>query len=136
MNENLKMVILGVVIFLALFLILSNQKVSQNLGMIGSSNVFYADSATTTEHSAEWISTTAEVLAYRNNTRQFAEFRVAENSTNSAWIWQATSTDLVTTSGGLPLTTTTPHRIDSTNLYRGEIQAVGDGDVRVFWIEQ
>lgn len=104
----------------------------------GGGDFFYADAATTTEHGSAWLTTSASELIYTNSKRQFAEFRVDKNSTNTAYLWQATSTDLVTVEGGIVLNATTSpsYRINGDNLYRGDVQGIADGDVKIYWIAQ
>ena len=138
MNDYLKMGILAVVIIVGI-VIAHGQTSNDNLGFSQNSNIFYANSATTTQHGSAWLSSAASELIFRNDNRHFVKISLKPNSTNTAWIWQSTSTaDIIVGAGGIPLSSTTDksYTIDSNNLYRGEIQGIGGGDVEISWIEQ
>lgn len=135
MNDNLKMVIWAVVIIVAVFFITNAQKADQ-LGFVGSNNIFVAVDDTD-DHKSVTVTTTAYAIA-KNPSRQYARFSVdLYYSTSSVWIWQNTSTDSVVINKGIQLCTSTSYyEIDSTNLYQGEIQLISEGWAKVSWIEQ
>lgn len=99
---------------------------------------FYADSATTTEHGSMWLNSTAQQIVQKDSHRHFARITVAPYSTSTAYIWQATSTDLVTTSGGIPLNSSTTdfYETKANDPYMGNIQGISDGDTKIYWIAQ
>ena len=136
MNDNLKMLIWAVIIIGAVFLFTNSQKSEQLAG--GEGNFFYADSSVTTQHGSVWLSSAASTIVSRDNDRHFAIFTISEDATSTAFIWQVTSTDLVTTSGGVALnaSTTSSYEINADNLYRGAIQGISDGDTQIFYIAQ
>ena len=104
----------------------------------GGSEAFYADSATTTEHGSMWLNSTARQIIQKDSHRHFVRITVAPYSTSTAYIWQATSTDLVTVNGGIPLNSSTTdfYEIKADNLYLGNIQGISDGDTKIYWIAQ
>lgn len=133
--------LITVAIFTNAFRNIQTQNIqTQNVGGLYSGNFFYANSATTSEHSSMWLETTALEIMHGIDEypRQFARITISADATGTAYIWQATSTDLVTTSGGIPLTASTSptFTIDADNLYRGNIQGISDVSVKIFWIEQ
>ena len=103
----------------------------------GDSGAFYANSATTTEHGSTWLSSTASQFLQRDDYRRFVRITIAPSSTSTGYIWQATSTDLVTTNGGIVISSSTPtYEIKANNLYRGPIQGISEGDTKIYWIAQ